>query len=441
METPNLSLPYILPSQAQKHVTHNDALRGLDALAQIAVTSRTHTSPPVAPSEGERFIPAVAAVGEWVGRDGHLASFEDGGWTFRTPRAGWLAYVVEDAGFVVHDGAAWMPLATGAGSSQAVDRLGINATADEINRLALRSDASLFDNNGDDHRIKVNKAAGTDTASLLFQSDYSGRAELGLAGSDAFSVKVSADGTTWREAMSADPQTGDVLAGGLRLSRDLQPNLLPDSGRFSGNSSNSQFSGLTFQAPTYLAPHGNATLTSQGKFIHDNTTHGGTAGALDAQVLELVQWLKAPDDRRYGPEWCMMRIQVGSSVAEPRSFAGKSFGLPATSQFTAMPARYTVGYYVKVLSGDALITADHGTVRHASRNGVAMTGALQLTSADGWQFICLQQAPNSTGYNYRFLQLLATTSSVVLVAMPKVVLGHVDLEPLGGTLMNARLFE
>jgi hypothetical protein len=78
----------------------------------------------------------------------------------------------------------------------AVNRLGINGTADQIIRLALRSDASLVDNNRDDHRIKVNKAAAMDAASLLFQRDYSGRAELGLAGSHAFSVKVSADGTT-----------------------------------------------------------------------------------------------------------------------------------------------------------------------------------------------------------------------------------------------------
>lgn len=27
-ETPNLKLPYILPSQAQKHVTHNEAQIG-----------------------------------------------------------------------------------------------------------------------------------------------------------------------------------------------------------------------------------------------------------------------------------------------------------------------------------------------------------------------------------------------------------------------------
>ena len=35
--TPNLGMQYILPSQAQKHVTHNEALRVLDALAQLVV--------------------------------------------------------------------------------------------------------------------------------------------------------------------------------------------------------------------------------------------------------------------------------------------------------------------------------------------------------------------------------------------------------------------
>jgi hypothetical protein len=37
METPHLQLPYILASQAQKRVTHNEALRILDGLVQLSV--------------------------------------------------------------------------------------------------------------------------------------------------------------------------------------------------------------------------------------------------------------------------------------------------------------------------------------------------------------------------------------------------------------------
>lgn len=45
-QTANLKLPYILPSQAQKHVTHNEALRLLDGIVQLAVLGRDLTVPP-----------------------------------------------------------------------------------------------------------------------------------------------------------------------------------------------------------------------------------------------------------------------------------------------------------------------------------------------------------------------------------------------------------
>jgi hypothetical protein len=66
--------------------------------------------------------------------------------------------------------------------------------------------------------LKVNKAGEGETASLLFQSAYEGRAEMGLAGSDDFAVKVSADGTAWHEAIRVAWATGRVgfPSGGTR---------------------------------------------------------------------------------------------------------------------------------------------------------------------------------------------------------------------------------
>jgi hypothetical protein len=49
-----------------------------------------------------------------------------------------------------------------------------------------------------------------DTASLLYQDAFSGRAELGLAGDDDFHLKVSADGATWKEAILINRWTGAV---------------------------------------------------------------------------------------------------------------------------------------------------------------------------------------------------------------------------------------
>jgi hypothetical protein len=47
--TTHLLLPYILAAQAQKHVTHNEALRILDGLVQLSVLDRDLTAPPAAP--------------------------------------------------------------------------------------------------------------------------------------------------------------------------------------------------------------------------------------------------------------------------------------------------------------------------------------------------------------------------------------------------------
>ena len=42
--SPHLLLPYILAAQAQKHVTHNEAIRLLDAVVQLSVLDRDLTA-------------------------------------------------------------------------------------------------------------------------------------------------------------------------------------------------------------------------------------------------------------------------------------------------------------------------------------------------------------------------------------------------------------
>lgn len=84
-----LGLPCIMPAQAQKHVTHNEALRRLDALVHLAVASGDLAAPPPEPAPGERHIVAAGATGLWAGHDGEIAAWLDGAWSFSRPnRAG-----------------------------------------------------------------------------------------------------------------------------------------------------------------------------------------------------------------------------------------------------------------------------------------------------------------------------------------------------------------
>lgn len=94
----------------------------------------------------------------------------------------------------------------------AVDQLGINGTADETNRLVVSAPASLFNHDGSSHRLVVNKNDADDTASLVFQNGYSGRAEFGISGSDNLALKVSPDGDNWLEALACDRNTAEVRA-------------------------------------------------------------------------------------------------------------------------------------------------------------------------------------------------------------------------------------
>lgn len=228
--TPRLSLPLLAAGQAQKHVTHNDALTRLDALIHLVVDSRTQAAPSATPTELSAYIVPGGGSGVFAGRTDQVALFEDGGWTFLVPRPGWQAWVADEGEHNLWTGTEWRrdsPL-----SSLGASLWGVNGTADATTRFVVQAQASLFNHAGAGHQVKLNKAAAGETASLLFQDGYSGRAEIGLAGDDDLHIKVSADGSGWAEAMVVDRATGEVAlpatswagAQNLLVNGDLQVN-------------------------------------------------------------------------------------------------------------------------------------------------------------------------------------------------------------------------
>lgn len=210
--SPILSLPLIMPSQAQKHVTHNEAITMLDVIVQASVVSKALASPPSTLTIGDRYLVASGASGLWEGQGNALAVWggESQGWTFHAPGIGWRVYVQETGSEVVWTGSAWQDLGGGGSVGSSVEMLGISTTADEANRLAVASAATLLTHAGEGHQLKINKASAGATASLLFQDNWSGRAEMGLAGTDDFEIKVSADGSTFFSALRATAATGSV---------------------------------------------------------------------------------------------------------------------------------------------------------------------------------------------------------------------------------------
>ncbi len=197
--TPFLHLDLLAAAQAQKHVTHNEALMRLDALTHLAVDLSFITAPPTAPVAGLRVLIGSNASGAFAGKDGQIAAYQDQAWVFHSPQHGWRAWSLGLEQLLVYHGQAWQPLLQEATKAE---MLGIHASADAINRLSVNAEATLLNHDGQGHQLKINKEAPTATASLLYQTGFSGRAEMGLTGDDQFHIKMSADGATWIDALS-----------------------------------------------------------------------------------------------------------------------------------------------------------------------------------------------------------------------------------------------
>ena len=236
-QSARLNLPYVAAGQLQKHVTVNEALTRLDGLIQAAVVSRTTAVQPADADDGVLYIlppsPGGAVWSTWSAGD--LVRAEFGGWTRVPVPSGMIAMVLDEGQLVVRDSAGWSSPTLAGGAIQTLTRLGLNATADAANPLTARLNSALLtarpvaEGGTGALRLVMNKDAAPDVMSVLFQRGYSGRAELGLIGDDDLSLKVSADGSTWREAFRVDPDEGRVTfpAGALRTEAVLLDSTTP----------------------------------------------------------------------------------------------------------------------------------------------------------------------------------------------------------------------
>lgn len=274
--SPILSLPLMQAAQAQKHVTHNEALMRLDLLVQLTVEDRTRTAPPAAPAEGQRHIVAVAPTGDWAGQAGKIAYWLDGQWQFLTAMTGWRARVLGEEADVLFDGAQWVDAAAAAVPSVlSVDEIGVGTSSDAVNRLSVASEASLFSHQGTGHQMKINKAAAGQTASLLFQSNFSGRAEMGLVGENHFTINVSNNGSTFNTALRVTAGTAEVeIMKPVQFSGQTAGPSSPSNGEFWHDSTRGQlFARIGGQTrvidqqadlPYLLPPSGEFMMTTMG---------------------------------------------------------------------------------------------------------------------------------------------------------------------------------
>ncbi|MGD9784591.1 MAG: DUF2793 domain-containing protein [Hyphomicrobiaceae bacterium] len=426
--TANLKLPYLAAAQAQKHVTHNEALQALDAVVQLSVEARNLADPPASPDEGSRYVVAPAGTGAWTGHAHDIAAFIDGAWKFFQPVAGWLAWVVPESKTIVWNGTAWTDWPT-ATSVNPTPLVGVNTTADPTNRIAVKSDASLFSHDDvtpgtGNHQMKVNKSASNRTASLLFQTGFSGRAEFGLTGDDNWHVKVSPDGATWHEALAVDRTNGRVSFPQAPAPANVLFNLLDNGGRFGASPEPQTFVIGTYALPSWLSSYNGSALAQGDKFTFDNSTYGGAAAALGTDVHGLIEKIKDtiadPTTGRYGIEFYLVNITAGTGTSAVNVVAGGvTHYLALLNGVLPTWQKTTIGYNIKVKSGSMAVYYDSSVDTYV--DGVLISAPVRLQPADGWKQVVrrLNVDPRRNyGYDTNVFRVYATAGSVMAFGLP-----------------------
>jgi len=302
--TKNLNIIYLTQNQTNKEILVNEGFLKFDTLMNNGAKSISISTPPSSPEESDLYIIGDSATGDWEGHENKFTYYHSSkGWVILEPNEGMTLWVNDEDKLYSFDGANWV---ASDGSGDEVEKLGINATADTTNKLSVKSDAILFDNEDSNSQVKVNKNSAGDTASHLFQTNYSGRAEFGLTGSDDFTIKVSSDGTLWNDAITIDKDNA-------KISFNEEANFSSNGAIFPTGTFTPVIKGTTTEGSnSYSVQTGNYTLIGDRCFFDLEIALDGSSGALDSTGVIFIDGIPYQSD----DESCIISvIAIGINLA------------------------------------------------------------------------------------------------------------------------------
>ncbi len=294
------------------------------------------------------------------------------------------------------------------------------ATADATNRLSINAPASLFNNAGAGHQVKVNKAAATDTGSFLFQTGFSGRAEFGLTGSDDFQIKVSGDGATWFNALQLERTSGRVRA---MVALQLNPNA-GDPGTVADgdlwyNSSTGKFRGRQAGTSVDLIGGSGSGATSAYGVLQSNYTltsataaqklfNWSTNGALSLAAgtyrftcsLLLTSMSTTSGSAKFDLKGAGSALFGKMSIQDFGSRGTVAVGGTTATSGTASDVPASGGALASVATSAALRASIHGTFEITTAGTIIPSIALDVAAAAvvnaGSYFECIYLGPAAT---------------------------------------------
>jgi len=105
--TPRLGLPLLQAGQAQKEITHNEAITLVDHLLCLSTDEGPRNDPPATPDPGTSWIVGSSPTGAWAGHADAVACATEGGWRFIAAQEGMVVWRIDSSVFSMHRGGAW----------------------------------------------------------------------------------------------------------------------------------------------------------------------------------------------------------------------------------------------------------------------------------------------------------------------------------------------
>lgn len=228
--TPRLSLPFIQTAQAQKEVTHNNALNLLDALMRPVVMSMSVNTPPGSPTAGDCHIVGGSPSGAFTGHTNKIAYYSENGWIFLAPFK-WLEIVNEaDDTRYVYNGTAWVEFG-----------------------LLLKDSGEYLRISQKEEEVTLSGASTNSTITIPDRAlviAVNSRVTLAITGATSFSVGVSGDNTRYGNALGIALDTTNVGVSLNPIAYYADTVI-----RFTANGSNFT-AGKVKVTVQYLQPHG-----------------------------------------------------------------------------------------------------------------------------------------------------------------------------------------
>lgn len=136
------ALPLLAAAQAQKEMTHNEALALIDLLICPVVQSVSPVATPLAAQPGQCWIVGGVPTGAWAGQARKIAGWTLGGWRFVAPVAGMSVWSIADSTSFQFDGAIW---AIGKVSGESFSVAGHQVVGSQLGAIAGPAGGTVID--------------------------------------------------------------------------------------------------------------------------------------------------------------------------------------------------------------------------------------------------------------------------------------------------------